>query len=117
MNKELLDKVVSLYTEIGNIDENIKMLEDNKADLLTQLNEYETLVKFVKNSTDLGWAKWVATDATEAIFAYKYKPTKSVAIWKDEANKYTCITPGQALALCGRVPKWEDKEPTPVVNR
>ena len=39
MNKELLDKVVSLYTEIGNMDENIKMLEANKADLLTQLNE------------------------------------------------------------------------------
>ena len=88
----------------------IKALEELK----TKVSELENRITKEELPDISDWAKWVATDATEAIFAYKYKPTKSVAIWKDEANKYTCITPGQALALCGRVPKWEDEEPTPV---
>ena len=117
MNKELLDKVVSLYTEIGNIDENIKMLEANKADLLTQLNEYETLVNFVKNSTDLGWAKWVATDYNGDIYAYSDAPIKVDGGWWPTDGRYENIPHEQALSICGRIPQWDDEEPIQVVNR
>ena len=118
MNKELLDKVVSLYTEIGNMDENIKMLEANKADLLTQLNEYEIVTNNAVAGVDLSWAKWVATDENGEIFAYEALPIKGRIWWNSQSlTMFKRITPEQAIALCNVIPQWDDEEPIQVVNR
>lgn len=117
MNKELLDKVISLYTEIGKIDENIKMLEANKADLLTQLNECEIVIKNVESNTDLGWAKWAAADEDGEIYAYSESPIKVDGGWWPTDEYYKVITEEEAIAICGRVPMLSDNKPTLVVNR
>ena len=120
MNKGLLDKIVSLYTEIGNIDENIKMLEANKADLLTQLNEYEIVTNNAVTGVDLGWAKWVAADENGEVYAYKEKPSRDEGEWRSIGSMSWQFSPHEhdiVIALCGRLPKWEDEEPTPVKNK
>lgn len=118
MNKELLDKVVSLYTEIGNMDENTKMLEANKADLLTQLNEYEIVTNNDVAGVDLSWAKYVATDYDGNIYAYEALPIEGLIWWSPQPlTMIERITPEQAIALCNVIPQWSDEEPTPVVNR
>ena len=114
MNKELLDKVISLYTEIGKIDESIKMLEVNKADLLSQLNEYKVVVNNVESNTDLVWEKWVSADEDGDIYVYSETPIKVDGGWWPTDGDYKVITKEEAIALCGRVPKWSDNKPTPV---
>lgn len=70
------------------------------------------------DSPDLSWARWVATDTTGDVYAYESRPYKVEAHWLWEDNdKYIEITPNQAITLCGRLPKWEDEEPTPVKNK
>lgn len=67
------------------------------------------------DSPDLSWARWVATDMTGDVYAYESRPYKVEDHWLWEDNdKYIEITPNQAITLCGRLPKWEDEEPTPV---
>ena len=122
MNKELLDKIVSLHTEIGKIDKNIKMLEANKADLQAELNKYEIVYSVpktgVSNRPDFYWAKWVATHKDGLIYAYVVLPTKWRMSWHPQSSTmFERITPEQAIALCNVLPQWEDEEPTPVVNR
>ena len=62
----------------------------------------------------LNWVKWVATECNGEIWAYSYKPKKLKITWEARDYKdYDQITPEQAIALCGRMPRWEDEEPTP----
>lgn len=66
------------------------------------------------NLAGLEWAKWVATEDNGEIWAYSYKPKKLKITWEASGYKvYDQITPEQSIALCGRVPLWDDTEPTP----
>ena len=122
MNKELLDKVVSLHTEIGKIDKSIKMLEANLADLQAELNKYDIVNSVpttrASDSPDFYWAKYVATHKDGLIYAYEVLPTRWRMWWHPQSSTmFERITPEQAIALCNVIPQWEDEEPTPVVNR
>ena len=60
----------------------------------------------------------MTTDADGRIYAHKALPTKGRMWWyKEFVDKVERITPEQAKYMCGRVPKWEDDEPTPVINK
>ena len=88
----------------------IKALEELKA----RVSELENRIT-KEELPDLGWAKWVATDKDGCIFAFTVKPTRGESRWGLETEGwFESITPEQALKLCGRVPEWSDKEPTPV---
>ena len=154
MNKELLDKVVCLHTEIDNVgkkieaiksaktvllldsnDEhiNINISEDaisfireryeaNQADLQAELNKYEIVDSVpttrASDSPDFYWAKYVTTNKDGEICALESLPEKGGQWWWPlSTTRFKTITPEQAIALCGRVPQWEDEEPTPVINR
>ena len=66
----------------------------------------ETLARY-------NWAKYVATDEDEDIWVFLNKPFKDSSVWNSLLSNFM-ITEEQAFILCGRVPKWEDDEPTPV---
>ena len=148
MNKELLDKVVSLHTEIDNVGKKIEGIkfaalliegiyinkddisylieryEANLADLQAELNRYEIVesvpVTAFNSSDDKGlyWAKYVTINAGGHIYAHEVLPTKGRIWWHTEPiDRVEEITSEQAIELCGRVPKWEDDEPTPVINK
>ena len=146
MNKELLDKVVSLHTEIDNVGKKIEGIkfaalllegiyinkddisylieryEANLADLQTELNKYEIVDSVptirASYSPDFYWAKYVVTDIVGKIYAHEVLPTKGRIWWHTEPiDRVEEITSEQAMELCGRVPKWEDDEPTPVINK
>ena len=152
MNKELLDKIVSLYTEIDNVGKKIESIkfaetvllldsnginisedaisfireryEANLADLQAELNRYEIVDSVAKTGVsdrpDFHWAKYVATDEDGEVWAYADRPIRDTKSWKKWVSfdaYMEHITPEQAMALCGRVPKWEDEEPTPVINK
>ena len=150
MNKKLLDKVVSLHTEIDNVGKKIEAIkfaestlllegididkdaisfirekyEANLADLQAELNRYE-IVDSVPlagvNPSDnprLKWAKYVATNKDGEICALEALPEKGGQWWWPQSlTKFKTITPEQAIALCNVIPKWDDTEPTPVINR
>lgn len=89
----------------------IKELEELKA----RVSELENRITNSTDVSDLYWAKWIATEETGEIWAYSYKPKKLEITWDAiDYHSYDLITPEQAIALCGRVPKWEDDKPTPV---
>ena len=148
MNKKLLDKIVSLHTEIDNVGKKIEAIEfaestlllegididkdaisfirekyeANLADLQAELNKYDIVIQEtdVNQSDDKGlyWAKYVTINAGGHIYAHEVLPTKGRIWWYIESlTKFQIITPEQAMELCGRVPKWEDDEPTPVINK
>ena len=146
MNKELLDKVVSLHTEIDNVGKKIEGIkfaalliegiyinkddisylieryEANLADLQAELNRYEIVDSVptirASDSPDFYWAKYVVTDIVGKIYAHEVLPIKGRIWWYTEPiDRVKEITSEQAMELCGRVPKWEDDEPTPVINK
>lgn len=53
---------------------------------------------------------WIATDKEGKVCLYGCI-MKWARIWGRSMDE---ITPEKAIALCGRVPKWEDNEPTPI---
>ena len=159
MNKELLDKVISIHEEIEKVKNKIKLVngddipyvlydnnshlicsdhviisdaisfikeryEANLADLQAELNKYD-IVDSVPlagvNPSDnprLKWAKYVATNKDGEICALEALPEKGGQWWWPQSlTKFQIITPEQAMELCGRVPKWEDDEPTQVINK
>ena len=146
MNKELLDKVVSLHTEIDNVGKKIEGIkfaalliegiyinkddisylieryEANLADLQAELNKYDIVNSVPTTGTsdrpDFYWAKYVATNKDGEICALEALPEKGGQWWWPQSlTKFQIITPEQAMELCDRVPKWEDDEPTPVINK
>ena len=156
MNKELLDKVVCLRTEIDNVGKKIKAIKSAKTVLLLDSNDEhininidisEDAISFIReryeanlaglqaeldkydivdsvpttrasDSQDFYWAKYVTTDADGQIFALEALPEKRNIWWYPRSlTRFEKITPEQAITLCGRIPEWEDEEPTPVVNR
>lgn len=66
------------------------------------------------------WINWVAANENGEIIGFDDKPIKSDHWWNHPESEITLltndvlITPEQAIALCGRVPRWSDEEPTPV---
>lgn len=150
MNKKLLDKVVSLHTEIDNVGKKIEAIEfaestlllegidvdkdaisfirekyeANLADLQAELNKYD-IVNSVPlagvNPSDnprLKWAKYVATNKDGEICALEALPVRINKWWYPQSlTLFESITHEQAIKLCGRVPQWEDDEPTPVINK
>ena len=66
----------------------------------------ETLARY-------NWAKWAAADEDGKIWAFLNKPFRDGSVWNSLLNNFM-ITEEQAFILCGRVPQWEDYEPTPV---
>ena len=146
MNKELLDEVVSLHTEIDNVGKKIEGIkfaalliegiyinkddisylieryEANLADLQAELNKYEIVDSVpttrASDSPDFYWAKWVATNEDGQIFALEALPVRINKWWYPQSlTMFESITHGQAIKLCGRVPQWEDEKPTPVINK
>ena len=157
MNKELLDKIVSLHTEIDNVGKKIEAIEfartvllfdtddehididdiskdvisfirekyeANLAGLQAELNKYDIVDSVPTtgvNPSDnprLKWAKYVATNKDGEICALEVLPEKGGQWWWPQSlTKFQIITSEQAMELCGRVPKWEDDEPTPVINK
>ena len=111
MNKELLDKIVSLYTEIDNVGKKIEAIEfaestlllegididkdaisfireryeANLADLQAELNKYEIVDSVPKSlasdSPDFYWAKYVVTDIVGKIYAHESLPVKTSIWW------------------------------------
>ena len=76
--------------------------------------EFIRVVNLTKETfAKYGWAKYVATDEGGKIYVFFNKPFKDGGIWNSLFSNFT-ITEEQAIVLCGRVPKWEDDEPTPV---
>ena len=53
---------------------------------------------------------WVAADQCGKIWQYN-KPKKGSVAWGFHISS---MTPEQAIALCERVPLWDDTEPTPI---
>ena len=78
--------------------------------------EFIRIVNLTKKTlAKYNWAKYVAADKVGSIFAFSKGPVKKVYEWfpqKDDLFK--SITEEQAIVLCGRVPQWDDTEPTPV---
>ncbi len=72
------------------------------------------------DSLDLSWAKWVAADENGEVYAYKEKPSRDEGEWRFIGSMSWQFSPHEhdiVIALCGRLPKWEDEEPTPVKNK
>lgn len=92
---------------------------DDYADLKVKLNAIEQDKPKGKSNpySDLSWVKWVARDENGAIWAYSEKPIKLKLSWEAAAAENKSINPVIAEALCDRVPKWSDDEPTPVINK
>ena len=114
MNKrieELEIALIALKTEF----ESFKAYHDKIVEHLNQAVESkEAEITRLKNlCVRFSWAKWVATDEDGCIFAYEAKPIKIMNVWEPLYRHFEKITPEQAIALCGRVPAWED-EPIPV---
>ena len=104
------------------INENEKYINgSSEPEPSTEQIEPETGTEHIEpetDSLDLSWAKWVATDMTGDVYAYESRPYKVETHWLwGDNDRYINIIPNQAIALCGRVPKWEDEEPTPVKNK
>ena len=55
---------------------------------------------------------WVATDQNGIIWRRDNSLIKDDGYWERRLEER--LTPMQAMALCGRVPKWSDDEPTPI---
>lgn len=101
----------------GCLKEAEKIVNENDR-YINEASEPEPEPEPETDSLDLSWAKWVATDMTGDVYAYESRPYKVETHWLWEDNdRYIDIIPNQAIALCGRVPKWEDSEPTPVKNK
>ena len=58
------------------------------------------------------------TDEDGKIFALEALPVRINKWWYPQfLTMFESITHKQAIKLCGRVPQWEDDEPTPVINK
>ena len=133
---ELLSDQIKATLEKGLISEEEK---DEHFDYLAEFyyeedwDEAETKDDYIKLLDKSIWCiknldrvNWIATDLDGSIFAYEAKPYKirRFDIDTDELvdldewveGKFCIdITEEQAIKLCGRVPKWSDNEPTPVL--
>lgn len=65
------------------------------------------LIGWVMQNEDDTYSMWILPTFTKEDGGWSVVGTKN----------FVDITPKQAVALCGRVPKWEDSEPTPVKNK
>lgn len=92
-------------------------------DVIKELEELKARVSELENRItkeelpDLGWAKWVAADENGEVYAYKEKPSRDEGEWRYIGSMSWQFSPHEhdiVIALCGRLPKWEDEEPTPV---
>ena len=133
---ELLSDQIKAMLEKGLISEEEK---DEHFDYLAEFyyeedwDEAETKDDYIKLLDKAIWSiknldrvNWVATDKNGSIFAYEAKPYKNRRFdidtdeWIDldewvEGKFCIDVTEEQAIKLCGRVPKWSDNEPTPVL--
>lgn len=120
---ELLDEIKRLKED----KEHIRQMYEHRVEQFfkdkSKIDELELCLKKAlgKEKPDikgLNWVNWVATDKGGFIHAYKHKPVKLFPEWISRgSDELTKISQDQAIGLCGRVPLWEDTEPTPVINR
>ena len=76
--------------------------------------EFIRIVNFTKETlARYNWVKYVATDKDGKIWVFLDKPFKDGYVWNSLISNFM-ITEEQAIVLCGRVPQWDDDEPTPV---
>ena len=58
---------------------------------------------------------WVTSDAHGYLWWWNNSLRKTGDYWERKVGER--LTPDQAVALCGRLPKWSDDEPTPVYEK
>ena len=133
---ELLSDQINAMLEKGLISEEEKDVhldylnefyyEEDWEEAETKADYIKVLDKSIWNVKNLDRVNWVATDKSGSIFAYEAKPYKNRQFdldtdeWVDldewvEGKYCIDVTEDQAIKLCGRVPKWDDTEPTPVL--
>lgn len=94
---------------------NDKVYEAHMINKIKSLDEYDR-GRFIRNSW-LTWVRYVAANKDGLLFAFNIKPIKSLKDkrWsKEDFSVSSLIRPEQVIALCGRLPEWDDEEPTPV---
>ena len=59
---------------------------------------------------------WVTENREGGFLGYELKPKRQELIWVSDGDMCT-LTPEEADALCGRLPIWDDQEPTPIKRK
>ena len=95
--KETSEEIHSLY--ISEVKKNFESIN-----IIAQL---EKEIEFLKNRKPIGW---VAADADEAIYSHG-NIEKGDEHWMLFSKE---LTSKEAIALCGRIPEWDDEEPIPI---
>ena len=95
-----------------------KIFSENEK-YINEASEPETAEEQIETDiSHLSWAKWVAADENGKVYAYKEKPNRGEGEWRSIGSMSWQFSPHEhdiVIALCGRVPKWEDEEPTPTI--
>lgn len=116
---EVKEKIAKILGLKGDSSEELSML---KRDFDRQLSYIQVLE--VENdglSRELEAAKgkkligWVTSDANGYLWRWDNALRKLPAQWERKVGER--LTTDQAIALCGRVPKWSDDEPIPVYEK
>lgn len=124
--QEVHDKLTKLYESEQIIRNNLssklwrsrREVAKLKRDLISATAQIAELGEKYRKAEN-GWANWIATDIDGAIYAYAEKPIKIEMEyqWYDINTMHKEITSEQSISLCGRIPEWNDEEPTPVINK
>ena len=118
---ELGDKYSSAERERSEYESLYNSILAQYAELKVKLNAIEQdKAKARANTAGLEWAKWVATDENGEVYAYKEKPSRDEGEWRSIGSmswQFYADDHAIVIALCGRLPRWEDEEPTPVKNK
>ena len=113
---EVKVKIAEAISLKGDSAEELSML---KRDLDRQMSYSKALE--LKNdglSKELEAAKgkmligWVTSDINGYFWRWDNSLRKADGYWERKVGER--LTPDQAMALCGRLPKWSDDEPTPI---
>lgn len=123
MNKK--EKIEKLQIELISVRSEYELFKAYHDRIVDELNKTVNELKEVIENTEIqnlkalgefDMVKYVAKNKYGDIFVFSKKPSKGINVWLPETGERWVegITQEQAYALCGRVPQWEDDEPTPV---
>ena len=115
--EELINKLNYLKKDLTNPILFREIREPHRSKVLITLresckNEIEEVKKKIANKLGIETREivgWISADADGNIFYFR-KPTKFGVQWQG----IRLISKDDAIYLCGRVPEWNDEEPTPI---
>ena len=119
--EDMIKDLGKLNSAIGNLEHNETLKEPYrtrvydaiKASYEEQLAEVKAKIAKkigIEPTKERKLIGWVAADQCGKIWQYN-KPKKGSVAWGFHISS---MTPEQAIALCERVPLWDDTEPTPI---